>query len=68
MKGVHFCFIREVRNILKAVAALRGEPTDGEWDRIRGVVLKALLPFDEAREAVWEALSGVGQLGELAPS
>jgi hypothetical protein len=67
MKGVHFCFIREVRNILKAVAALTGEPTDGEWHRIRGAVMRALLPFDEAREAVRASLAELGQLGELSP-
>ena len=57
----HFSFIREVRNILKAVvAAMSTEPPDGEWDQIRGVILRALLPFEEARIAVREALRALG--------
>jgi Flp pilus assembly protein TadD len=60
----HFSFVREVRSILNTMAAVSGEPTDGEWHNIRGAVLRALLPFDEAREAVRAALSALRQLGE----
>jgi len=63
----HFLLVREVRNILNFTAAVSAEPSDGEWDRIRGAILRALLPFDEARRAVREGLRSVGQLGELAP-
>ena len=71
----HFSLIREVRNILKAVvAAISGEPPEGEWNQIRGAILRALLPFEEARVAVRESLRALGQLpelgqlGELSPS
>jgi hypothetical protein len=65
----HFLLIREVRNILKAVvAAVNNEPLDGEWNQIRGAILRALLPFDEARKAVREALRALGQLPEPCPS
>lgn len=66
----HFSFIREVRNILNAVvaAAISKEPPEGEWNQIRGAILRALLPFEEARKAVREGLRALGQLGELSPS
>jgi hypothetical protein len=65
----HFLLIREVRNIFKAVvAAVNNEPLDGEWNQIRGAILRALLPFDEARKAVRAALRGLGQLPEPCPS
>jgi hypothetical protein len=61
----HFVLIREVRNILKAVvAAVSTEPLEGEWNQIRGAILRALWPFEEARKAVREALRGLGQLPE----
>lgn len=51
----HFSLIREIRNVLKAVAAVvSGEPPEGEWHQIRGAILRALLPFDDARRAVRE--------------
>ena len=65
----HFSLIREVRNILKAVAAAtRWELPEGEWNQIRTAMFHALRPFDEARCAVREALSPLGQLGEPCPS
>ena len=66
----HFLLFREVRSILNLVvtALSSGEPPEGEWDRIRGTILRALLPFEEARIAVREGLRGLGQLGELSPS
>jgi hypothetical protein len=65
----HFLLIREVRNILHAVAAaVSTEPSEGEWNRIRVVLFQALRPFDEARRAVREGLRSLGQLGELSPS
>ena len=64
----HFLLIREVRNILKAVAAaISGEPPEGEWHQIRGAIMRALLPFDDARRAVREGLRTLGHLGELPP-
>ena len=57
----HFSFIREVRNLLKAMlAAMSTEPPDGEWDQIRGAILRALLHFEEARIAVREAPRALG--------
>lgn len=45
-----------MRNLLKAmVVAMSTEPPDGEWNQIRGVILRALLHFEEARIAVREA-------------
>jgi hypothetical protein len=65
----HFVFIREVRNVFKAVVAVvNDEPLEGEWNQIRGAILRALWPFEEARKAVREALSGLGQLPEPCPS
>jgi hypothetical protein len=51
---------------VKTVVAVAGsgEPSEGEWDRIRGAVLRALLPFAEAREAVFQALRGLGAVPE----
>ena len=66
--NVHFLLMREVRNILKAVAAATsGEPPEGEWHLIRGAIMRALLPFDDARRAVREGLRTLGHLGELPP-
>ena len=53
---------------MSVMGAAMAEPTEGEWHRIRGAVLNALLPFDEAREAVRASLRYLGQLGELSPS
>lgn len=64
----HFSFVREIRNILKVVAvAMSTEPPEGEWNQIRAAMFRALRPFDEARRAVWDALSDLGQLGEVSP-
>lgn len=54
------------RNRVKSVAAPAGsgEPSEGEWDRIRGAVLRALLPFAEAREAVFQAMRELGAVPE----
>jgi hypothetical protein len=65
----HFSLLREVRNILKAVvAAISKEPPEGEWNQIRATLFRALRPFDDARRAVWEALTELGQMGEPSPS
>jgi len=53
----HFCLVREVRSVLRMMAASVGEPSDGEWDRIRALLFRALRPFEDARRAVWEALA-----------
>ncbi len=39
-----------------------------EWDRIRNVLMTALWPFDEARQAVRDALRGIGRMPEGSPS
>ena len=66
---IHFLLFREVRSVLKLVGAVMSgaEPPEGEWQQIRGAILKALAPFDEARRAVREGLRTLGHLGELAP-
>jgi hypothetical protein len=45
---------RIIRSIFKAVTVFT-EPTEGEWDKIRGAVLRAIRPFPEASDAVGEA-------------
>ena len=66
----HFLLFRVVRSALGLVvtAFVSGEPPEGEWNHIRAILFKALRPFDDARRAVWNALSEVGQSGEHAPS
>ena len=64
----HFCLVREVRSVLRLVAASVGEPSDGEWDRIRAVLFRALRPFDEARQAVLEGLKGLDLSPGLLPA
>ena len=61
----HFSFLREVRNILNAVAvAISKEPPEGEWNQIKIAISRTLLPFQEAHKA-----EGVlGQLPEALPS
>jgi hypothetical protein len=53
----HFCLVREVRSVLRLAVGSGDEPSDGEWDRIRALLFRALRPFEDARRAVWEALS-----------
>jgi hypothetical protein len=66
----HFSLVREVRSVLSLVVKVlsSGEPTEGEWNQIRATLFRALRPFDDARRAVREALTELGQMGELAPS
>lgn len=66
----HFLLFRVVRSALTFVvtALASGEPPEGEWNHIRAILFKALRPFDDARRAVWNALSEVGQSGEHSPS
>jgi hypothetical protein len=54
---------RIIRSIFKAVTVFT-EPTEGEWDKIRGAVLRAIRPFPEASDAVGEALRALRQLPE----
>ena len=65
----HFLLFREVRSIFNLVvtALSSGEPPEGEWHQIRGAIMRALLPFDDARRAVREGLRTLGHLGELSP-
>ena len=59
----HFSLIRLVRGVLRVGAAAwsSSEPSEGEWDRIRVAIFKALRPFEEARVAVREALAVLNQ-------
>jgi hypothetical protein len=58
------CWKRRNRVKSAVPVAGSGEPTEGEWDRIRGAVLRALLPFAEAREAVFQAMRELGAVPE----
>jgi hypothetical protein len=58
----HFSLVREVRSV-SSQTVKSCEPSDGEWDRIRAMLFRALRPFDEARIAVWEGLKAL----ELSP-
>jgi hypothetical protein len=62
----HFCSVREVRSVSNLVVK-SGEPSDGEWDRIRAVLFRVLRPFDEARRAVLEGLRGLDLSPGLLP-
>ena len=63
----HFSLARTVRCIVIAVAGNTSACLE-EWDRIRTVIMKALAPFDEARQAVHDALMGIGRTPEALPS
>ena len=58
----HFSLFRVVRSVLSVVAGSGSERSEGEWDRMRAAIFRALRPFEEARRAVWEAL------GEFCPA
>jgi hypothetical protein len=49
---------QERRNILVAVgpATKAAERSEAEWGRVRAAVLRALEPFEDARDAVYAAL------------
>ena len=66
----HFSLVRELRSGLHLVVRVlsSGESSVDEWDRIRGAVTRALLPLDEARKAVVDALRALNRGHELAPS
>jgi hypothetical protein len=63
----HFSLVRIVRNVVEAVVGDQ-TPFMEEWERIRNVLMKALWPFDEARQAVYDALAGIGRMPEVSPS
>jgi hypothetical protein len=63
----HFSVARTVRSIVEAVTG-NTSPCLEEWDRIRTVIMKALAPFDEARQVVHDALMGIGRIPEAIPS
>ena len=62
----HFDLIRVVRSVVGLVTR-NDEPSDGEWDRIRAAIYRALRPFEEARVAVHSALSALFQAPEDVP-
>ena len=66
----HFSLFREVRNVLSVVAAAgsASERSEGEWDRMRAAIFRALRPFEEARRAVWEALAPFCPAPEGSPA
>ena len=61
-----FCLVRVVRSAF-GVVSWNDEPSDGEWDRIRAAIYRALRPFDEARVAVHNALVALFQAPDDVP-
>ena len=66
----HFSLFRVVRCVLSSVAAVSSgsERSEGEWDRMRAAIFRALRPFEEARRAVWEALAPFCSTPEGSPA
>jgi hypothetical protein len=66
----HFSLLRVVRCVLGLVAAAGpgSERSEGEWDRMRAAIFRALRPFEEARRAVWEALAPFCPAPEGSPA
>ncbi len=65
----HFSYVRLVRSVLKAVVAVSSpELSEGDWDRVRAAIFRALRPFEEARVAVRDALASLFQAPEEVPS
>jgi hypothetical protein len=64
----HFSLFRVVRCVLGLVAGPGSERSEGEWDRMRAAIFRALRPFEEARRAVWEALAPFCSTPERSPA
>ena len=39
-----------------------------QWEEIRTLLMTALEPFDAARQAVYDALMGIGRMPEGSPA